>query len=456
MAIKKAKAHYHNGTGFDVLHYETQASQVKILDSNGNVVSNIEEILLKGKLLQNVNLNTIKETGLYRVKGGTNLPTGMDSSKTYIMTVVAIDNGIGTPIVIQQLYDHINQNVYQRSLEGTNISLWHSAGRDTLDKILELESDIGSLLSLSTLNKSSLVSAINEIKSDVIDNNNDISDLQTDVASLNDKLSTHNHDSVYLKLSGGDLTGTTSVSNNMSFAGKNTSGYNVNIGKVNTSNEVVLGDTSIKTVIQASNGDLKVFDGTNSFKVFHAGNDGHGSGMDADTVDGIHGSSIARIDTTNYYQTDQFIQDGKSIVLKAPSGSSQAGSIFFRDGDNNQKGRIYATINGDLAIFAGTINGHTFQSTGELLSTYKHVLDATSREVRIQFKRGSDAGIGLYMNTSGNVGMYDWENAKQVFTVDRSINMVQFHNGIMIQGKKVYVQSSPPSNPSVGDIWFDI
>lgn len=39
----------------------------------------------------------------------------------------------------------------------------------------------------------------------------------------------------------------------------------------------------------------------NNNTVWHAGNDGSGSGLDADTVDGIQGASLLRSDTADTY-----------------------------------------------------------------------------------------------------------------------------------------------------------
>jgi hypothetical protein len=448
LAIKKAKVkHYTSDTNFDVLHYETQVSQVKVLDANGVVTSNLDEILFKGKLLDGVNLNTVKESGFYRIKNCSNMPSGLPSTETYMLEVKAIDNGKGVVIVQQRLYNHLTHDTFTRTIEGSTIGSWLDIGQN-------MQTQIGSLqIDLMTLENN-----IDAVDAKADNNTQSIVQLQTEINDLENQLNTHNHNSVYLRLSGGNLTGDTSVANNKSFAGKNTSGTNLNIGKVNGNNEVVLGDTGAKAVIQASSDDVKVFNGTNSYKVFHEGNMGSGSGLNADQVDGIEGSSLARRDTTNYFTQDQFVDSGKSLALKAPAGSSQAGSIYWRDGNGNQKGRILVGIDGDFSIFAGTINGHTFKSDGTLFSTYSHVLDATSREVHVRFRKDSgDTGIGLYLNSNNNeLGIYDWENSNHIFTVDRPSATLQVTNAIQIQGHKLYIQSSAPSNPSVGDIWFDI
>lgn len=60
MAIKKAQANLDNGSSYDILHYETQVSQVKVMDASGSQTSDLNEMLFDGKLLSGVNLNTVK------------------------------------------------------------------------------------------------------------------------------------------------------------------------------------------------------------------------------------------------------------------------------------------------------------------------------------------------------------------------------------------------------------
>ena len=45
-------------------------------------------------------------------------------------------------------------------------------------------------------------------------------------------------------------------------------------------------------------------DGVNFYSVWHANNDGSGSGLDADTVDGIQGSSFLRSDAADTASSD--------------------------------------------------------------------------------------------------------------------------------------------------------
>lgn len=452
--IKIAQANYDNGTDYEVLHYETQASQVKILDASGNVTSSVNEALLAGKVLNGVDLNTIKTTGLFRVTGGTNLPAGMDGTKTYLLSVKAIEVTIGVFVVHQQFTDHINMEIFHRTINGGTVGSWMKLGKTVVDQV----GKIGVLTGLQTTAKGTLVDAINELQQEINQTSSvALTQIQGDLDDIRSDLVSHNHDGSYLKLSGGSLTDNLAMANNKSFSGKNTSGSNLIIGKVNATNDIVLGDVTAKTIIQSKTGDISLFDGTTSQKIFHSGNDGSGSGLDADSVDGLEANQFARKDVTNYLEGDQFINNGKSVVLKAPEGSSQAGSIYFRDGSNVTKGRVTVQTDGDMSFFAGTINGHTMKASGELFSTYRHIMDSASRENRLSFQRGStDAGIGLYMNTSGAFGLYDWDKSRQIFTVDRTNGEVNFAGGIKVSGKQITISTSAPLAPATGDIWIDI
>jgi len=449
VVIKKGQANFDNGVTYDVIHYETQAVQVKILDGSGNPTSDLHEMLFNGKLLTAQDLNTIKTSGKYRVVGGTNLPVGMVLTNTYILTVDAIDIGSGVIVAHQHFYDHINHETYHRTINGATFGTWIKLGKSLADQVAK----IGTLSTLKTTQKASLVESINEIFT-----TQSGSTLQTEVDALDSKIDTHLHDGRYLLITGGSLTGEVSVPNNKSFLGKNTSGTNVGIAKIDGVNNVVLGSVANKVVLQASGHDISVSNGTTTHKVFHSGNQGVGSGLNAETVDGIDGSQIARLDINNHFLNDQFVENGKAIVLKAPVGSESAGSIYFRNGANENKARILVQSGGDLSIFANDINGHTFRSDGSLFSTYSHVMNVTGREIQLKWQNGSaDQGMGFYMNNNTNqVGLWDWESGKQIFSTNRADATIKFTNAPDIQGHKLSIQTGTPLSPAIGDVWIDI
>jgi len=455
LAIKKIQVNHDDGVNYDVLHYETQVKQVLTLDESGVANGNLEEALFTGKLMNAVNLNTVLANGMYRITAGINAPAGIVNANIYMMRVESVKIEGGVTVAHQEFYDHINHEAYHRTINGLTIGSWYKLGKSLTEKV----DTIGSLSNLYTAQRGSIVDAINELSA-FIQEDTEVgqASLQSQIDALESNMSTHNHVTQYLSLSGGTLTDTVAVTNNKSLAGKNTSGANLNIGKVNVTNEVVVGDITAKAIIQAKSGDLTLFDGTTKHKVYHSGNDGTGSGLDADTVDGVKGNLLARRDAVNYFNSDQFIEEGKSLVVRAPVGSSQAGSIYFRDGANNNKARILASVNGDVSIIANNITGHSFKADGTLLSSYGHKLDATSREVRFAIGKGvSDDGIGFYMNPNDdNFKLGDWKNNKVLMQADRTQAEIQFTNAIKVQGHKLSIQSSAPLNPQVGDVWIDI
>lgn len=101
------------------------------------------------------------------------------------------------------------------------------------------------------------------------------SDGQMAVNDVPISLNTHNHDSTYVKKSGDTMTGT------LYFNGTN--------GQINT-------NTTYGTWLQYKSNYINVTDSgllfNNAHKFWHAGNDGSGSGLDADLLDGVHNGSV--------------------------------------------------------------------------------------------------------------------------------------------------------------------
>ena len=95
----------------------------------------------------------------------------------------------------------------------------------------------------------------------------------------------------------------TAAQNGMKFY-ENTGGFGMSIGYngtgSGTGNKIVIQSDAAAELFHVYNntsGDIRA--GTSQYKMWHAGNDGAGSGLDADTVDGIQGSSFLRSDTTD-------------------------------------------------------------------------------------------------------------------------------------------------------------
>lgn len=447
MVIKKAiYSIFHSDTESTSYHYETQAGQVKILDSTGNIVSSVEEMLLKGKEVASVNLNTLTSTGMYRVKNCTGSPVSMPSEIPYLFTVESTGD-----ISKQTFYDMLKSTLYVRVIYQKTVGEWTAIGKVVSDDILNVKNAVGTMSSLKTKANSDLVNAINEVNALSKSNSLEIADLiraQTESTPMASQMSTFS-----LVGQGSNFE----VENEESYLGRSTGGRSLNIGKIDSLNNVVIGDElADSTIIQAKKGVISVNDGTKVQKLFHTGNMGIGSGLDADKVQGVLGQNLARRDVDNYLKGDQFIQDGKRLVLKSSELNSQSGSIKFVDSKNETLGEISTSASGDLLFQAGAIVHHSMKSTGELLSHHNHVLDNTHRDVGIKWRKSPlDKGVGFSLaRATDKLNLQDWEKGTSIFSVDRADGVVNFANGIMVQGKKIKFQLEMPTAPAKGDIWY--
>ncbi|MBK1611803.1 pyocin knob domain-containing protein [Bacillus cereus] len=453
MAFKKVRANYHDGSVFNTAHYETQAEQVKIMDANG-VISDFDEMFLKGKLIQGVDLNTIKANGLYRAKGCTNAPSGMVATTVYLMKVETVDT-----VVLQTFYDHTGNDTHQRAIVGSTIGAWSAGGKKTNDAIADINKNIGSLTGLKTTAKTSIVNAVNEVQTEVDEVLKKANDNATAIAQLGKDSVTHNHDNAYLKLSGGSLTGSVSVANNKSFSGKTTGGVDLSIGKVSIGNVVVLGDSKAQTVIETNvRKTLKFYDGVEEFSLWHDGNHGSGSGLNADKLDGFHANQFARVDEEPNFQKNLIMTNGKDIILRAPAGSMNSGDLIFAEGGNGEIGRVFVDDTGTLVLRSQFYGDMRVRYDGVITSDYGMEFNSKNKETDLKFRANDeDKGMGLYMNNNTRqLGMYDWHNDKFLFTTNRNEGMVEFGNQIKIQGKRLHIRGDAPSYATYGDIWIQV
>lgn len=115
----------------------------------------------------------------------------------------------------------------------------------------------------------------------------------------------HNHDSVYLKLAGGSVTGNVTFNNNVGIQAKNTSGTAYSLAKINSSNQTFLGTESLATIIaSSSNPQAKV--GSNTYTLYHTGN--------KPTASDIGALTQSTADSRYKLKTDLVFTDTISIV----------------------------------------------------------------------------------------------------------------------------------------------
>ena len=69
--------------------------------------------------------------------------------------------------------------------------------------------------------------------------------------------------------------------------------------------------------------------------IWHQGNDGPGTGLDADTVDGIQGASLLRSDASDTYS-------GGTLTIDGPLNMANTRQISFDRGSSDYSTMIYA------------------------------------------------------------------------------------------------------------------
>ena len=150
------------------------------------------------------------------------------------------------------------------------------------------------------------------------------------------------------------------------------------------------GNDSTNQLIVGSGNDALTWRGN---KIFHAGNDGSGSGLDADTLDGVQGSSFLRSDA----------EDTTSARLNLASNGQYPLTI---DGDHDGKIVLKGSTNPYIRFQEGTTDKAYIQwhSSGKL------VLSNQETNERLDIGSGSNGlqflvdGIGRTVWHSGNDG----------------------------------------------------
>ena len=125
-------------------------------------------------------------------------------------------------------------------------------------------------------------------------------------------------------------------------------------GSYGTNAFVVSGTTTTVSGSFAVSGSATVNGGT----VWHSGNDGSGSGLDADTLDGLHASSFL----TSYSETDTLA----SVTARGASTSTQSVFTGGLNARKNQTDNNYTTAALTTESFGNTTTGVAFHISGNV------------------------------------------------------------------------------------------
>lgn len=187
----------------------------------------------------------------------------------------------------------------------------------------------------------------------------------------------HKHDSLYLKLTGGTLTGDITFQDD---------GEGINFYGGAKVYKRATGTLTIRRPSGDADPEVENNAGTSRWKIWHAGNDGSGSGLDADTVDGVHLSSLV--------QTSRKINVGTGLTGGGDLSADRTISLdttytdarYMRaNADASTSGNLTvsgnATINGLLKV-AKSAYSVSF-AAGEVTKTITHNLGTTNYRVAV-------------------------------------------------------------------------
>ena len=438
MAIKQSQYKITLANGEDIYHFETDDNMVKIVDGNKNVLGTFKEYGMEGKVVTSGAFTDLKVTGIYKVTNLTGLPSGYAIGKMSILSVKAVGK-VGNPDLIS--YDLFSQtgDIYHNVVLGNTPTGWTSGGTTVKNALSTLTNGLGDLTKLNTAAKGSLVNAVNEVSLKLNTTASTLTSLASDLSTFKG----HSHDDRYVVKSGDLVTGNLGLTNNAGLISKITTGDFVNLVKLDDGNTIQLGDSSRPLIIN-SRGSVML----NGYKVFHEGNDGSGSGLDADKLDGLDSDGYAVLNRNNTFNYDQIINAGLFVE----------GDIRLLN-NGQMSGYLRSFSDGEIKIVNKNSTSVALNRDGKIVTEQDIVISSGGSGAwpGLRFSRnGRNKGIGLELDRdNGNLALHDWDTGKTGFYFNGATGSVDFSKPISISGRKLFLQNDTPTGSiSYGDIWF--
>ena len=437
MAIKNAEYQIKESGGFNVYHYTTNSGAVKILDSNKNILGTLHEFSFEGKVVESGSFKDLKISGLYKIKSVSGLPETIPSGKIALLQVKAVGI-INAPEFINYQVIYPGGTIYNKTIIGSTESSWSNGGTKLENTITTLLSNFGELSGLNTETKGSLVNALNEV-------NTNLSKTKNTLAGLNTSFVAHNHDARYIKKDGDDILGDINIPSTKGFYAKLSSGELRNLISTQSNGDLQVGNKKSVLNLYSTNNLLH-----NGKKVWTEVNDGANSGLDADLLDGLHGSDYAKSSTTNTFTESNVFN--KNVSIKGNMGLGDKLTVFS---DSNNDFNINTDssvafnfrVDKEAKIHANSV----YFDDGSVFGENRLVWGDTTGE-SIGFLRNP-----VYKN---ELWLHHWTKpgtpgGGRFFYADPNNNTVNFDNSISVSGRRMYMQGNQPTGSiPVGSIWF--
>ena len=395
MVNRQARYKIHNGSDFDVYHFETSTNAVKVFDKNNGLIGDLSKLLFEGETKSNVNFRNIRVSGVYAVTRIEGLPQGVATNSKATLEVKAV-GPIGDPdIVHYTLYD-VDGNVYHNTVpKGSEAKGWASGGKYLKDKVEAFDRAIGALGQLQTAKKGSLVESLNELYDNNRTNASGLASLKRDYDNLGTSLAKS-----YLKLDENSQLSNVKLAPSSAFKYDYKGQERQILGF--SQSQFTIGNSKVPALIYGS-GDLTY----NDKKVWTEENDGDGSGLDADTLDGFHAKDFVRFGAGGKFDKaltfDAGIKFGNNIlVMLEPNGNNgNPASLLFK--------------------------------VGSELKGVGFVRDAQTQKLSL-------------VNS----------NQEAVMTLDGTGQAPDFTNYVMIGGRRLYMQDTQPVGENIpdGSLWI--
>ena len=437
MAIKNAEYQIKESGGFNVYHYTTNSGAVKILDSNKNILGTLHEFSFEGKVVESGSFKDLKISGLYKIKSASGLPEDIPSGKIALLQVKAVGK-INVPEFVNYQVFYPNGTIYNKTIIGSTESSWSNGGTKLENTITTLLSNFGELSGLNTETKGSLVGALNEV-------NTNLSETKNTLAGLNTSFVAHNHDARYIKKDGDDILGDINIPSTKGFYAKLSSGELRNLISTQSNGDLQVGNAKSVLNLYSTNNLLH-----NGKKVWTEVNDGANSGLDADLLDGLHGSDYAKSSTTNTFTESNVFN--KNVSIKGSMG-----------------------LGDKLTVFSDSNNDFNINTDSSVAFNFRVDKEAKIHANSVYFDDGSVFGENrlVWGNTTGDsigflrnpaykneLWMYHWTKqgtpgSGRFFWASPIHNTINFDKEISISGRRVFMQSNQPTaNLEVGSIWI--
>ena len=170
-------------------------------------------------------------------------------------------------------------------------------------------------------------------------------------------------------------------------AGSDAFGYNADYGHYIAGN----GGTYVY-------GNATYWDGSVARTIWHSGNDGSGSGLDADTVDGLQGSSLLRSDANDSY-SGEITASGTGWYLwnLGPRGASAGNYGIGNRNDNAYRQLTFHVPNQAAYSSSGTIPSFGWYSNGAIQLMK---LDSDSGNLWVKGQTGTNTPNGFRIDSS--------------------------------------------------------